>query len=344
MTDKHWNTLKGIISGELVSPLPVGFIIDSPWLPKWYGISILDYFSNDDLWFRANMKAIQSFPDVMFLPGFWSECGMCSEPSAFGARLSFPENEFPHAFPCISSVDEIKNIRKPDPGKDGLGPFILNRLKLNQKRIEEEGHRIRFSVSRGPLNIASFLMGTTEFLMAMMTNPQETHLLLRIITDYLLEFHEIQKKLFPDIDGILTLDDIIGFISEEQFVEFGLPYFKEIYSRDLNVKFLHNDADCMESVKYLPEMGVNLFNMGFNTDLNILKELTNNKVVMLGNIPPRDVLANGTVEDVKAGVKSLINDLNAKSGVIYSCGGGMPPDVSSENIAAFIEAVTGHNF
>jgi len=26
----------------------------------------------------------------MFLPGFWSEYGMCTEPSAFGARCSFP--------------------------------------------------------------------------------------------------------------------------------------------------------------------------------------------------------------------------------------------------------------
>jgi uroporphyrinogen decarboxylase len=218
---------------------------------------------------------------------------------------------------------------------------MLNRLRLSQPLIEEAGHRIRFSVSRGPLNIASYLMGTTEFMMAMMTHPEETHLLIRKITDYLHAFHDHQAQLFPSIDGILILDDLIGFISEEQFVEFGLPYFRELYDRDLSVKFLHNDASCKESVQYLPEMGVNLFNMGFETDLNQLKEQTGQKVTMLGNIPPRDVLAKGSPALVKDATLQLLNELKDHSRIIFSCGGGMPPGVTSENLAIFIETVLG---
>lgn len=342
MTDNHWNDLKAIVEGKILSPLPLGFIIDSPWLPNWYGIPLLDYFTSDDLWFKANMKAIDTFPDVMFLPGFWSEYGMCSEPSAFGAKSSFPENEFPHAFPNITSVDQIADLEVPDPVKDGLGPFIQNRLKLSQSQIEKAGHKIRFSVSRGPLNIASYLMGTTEFMMAMMTHPDEVHLLIRKITDYLIGYHDHQKELFPHIDGILLLDDLIGFVSEDQFVDFGLPYFKTLYDRDVNIKFLHNDAPCMESVKYLPEMGINLFNMGFETDLSLLKELTDNKVTMLGNIPPRDVLARGTTEEIKESTLELLEELHDHSRIILSCGGGMPPGVSSENIAVFIDTVKSY--
>jgi uroporphyrinogen decarboxylase len=339
MTQKQWDELKAVIDGEVLSPMPVGFIIDSPWLPNWYGISILDYFSNDQHWLDANLKAIDTFPEAMFLPGFWSEYGMCSEPSAFGARSSFPENEFPHAFPNITAVDQIAGLEVPNPEKDGLGPFILNRLKLAQAPIEKAGHQIRFSVSRGPLNIASYLMGTTEFLMAMITHPEETHQLIRKITDYLQGFHDLQKKMFPSIDGILMLDDIIGFISGDQFAEFGLPYFKELYHRDLSVKFLHNDANCMESVSYLPEMGVNLFNMGFETDLNLLKEMTGNTVTMLGNIPPRDVLARGSADEVRNSTRDLFQNLKDPARVIFSCGGGMPPEVSTENIRAFIATV-----
>ncbi len=340
MTDKQWNDLKRVLSGELLSPLPAGFIIDSPWLPNWYGISIMDYFSSDELWMEANLKAIDAFPGIWFLPGFWSEYGMCGEPSAFGARIAFPANEFPHAFPNLRSPDDIGSLKKPHASRDGLTPFMLNRLKINRKAIEDKGHRIRFSVSRGPLNIASYLMGTTEFMMAMMTHPQEVHLLMRTITDYLKDLHDLQIEWFPSIDGILVLDDIIGFISREQFVEFGLPYFKEIYDRDLSVKFLHNDANCMESVEYLPEMGVNLFNMGFETDLNQLKELTGSRVTMLGNIPPRDVLAKASPEEVSGAVSGLISSLKDPSRVILSCGGGMPPGVPSENISAFFNTIT----
>jgi uroporphyrinogen decarboxylase len=182
-------------------------------------------------------------------------------------------------------------------------------------------------------------MGTTELMMAVMTNPAEVHQLLRKITDYLAGFHQYQQQQFPSVDGILLLDDIIGFISEDQFKEFGLPYFKELFNQKVSIKFLHNDANCMESIRYLPELGVNLFNMGFETDLNQLKELTGNRVTMLGNIPPRDVLARGTEAEVREATSALLRDLKDPSRVIFSCGGGMPPGVSTKNIQAFTEAV-----
>jgi len=339
MTEQQWTRLLETIDGKEFKPLPVGFIIDSPWLPGWYGIKILDYFTNDEYWFNANLKALKEFPEIMFLPGFWSEFGMCSEPSAFGARCSFPADEFPHAHKIINSSEDINKIIPPDPRTDGLAPFILNRLLLNRKKIETEGHRIYFSVSRGPLNIASYLIGTTEFLLAMMTNPEEIHKLLNIITDYLEAWHDLQRRYIPTIDGIMVLDDIIGFIGEQEFIDFGLPYLKRIFDRNVKVKFLHNDADCTSSLKYLPEMGINLFNMGFDKSLNELKDSTGNKITMLGNIPPRDVLANGSKSDIEKSVKDLITGLENKSRVIVSCGGGMPPAVSTENIRFFEEMV-----
>jgi len=321
--------------------MPVGFIIDSPWLPNWSGISILDYYTNDDLWFTANKKAIESFPECLFLPGFWAEYGMCSETSAFGVKCTFPANEFPFAQKSIEVLEDIDTLSQPDVKNDGLLPFMINRLKLNRQKIEDMGHKIRFSVSRGPLNIASFLMGTTELLTAMMTDPDRIHRLLRIITDFLIEWHDYQKEQLPTIDGILVLDDIIGFIGPEEFRQFALPYFKEIYQRNVTVKFLHNDARCEASLPFLPEIGINLFNMGFEISINELKKRTENKIAMLGNIPPRDVLAQGTVKEVKKSVNNLVTSLEHPSHSILSCGGGMPPGVSTENIRAFIDAAQG---
>lgn len=341
MTDKQWTDLIDIVNGKILDPLPVGFIIDSPWLPNWAGMSILDYFSSDEKWFNANKLAIETFPEVMYFPNFWSEYGMCSEPTAFGARSSFPPNEFPHAHKCIYSPEQIADLPVPKVETDGIAPFILNRLILNEQKINDLGYKIRFSVSRGPLNIAAFLMGTTEFMMCVMTNPQETHQLLSKITDYLDEWHELQRKTFPSIDGIMMLDDIVGFIGEDEFVEFALPYLRRLYNKDVNIKFFHNDAGYTSCIKYLPEIGINIFNMEFESDLNELKKLTQNKVTMLGNIPPRDVLAAGSPSDVKKAAQELIEKLNDPSRVIFSCGGGMPPAVETENIRAFIDTIRG---
>ncbi len=339
MTDVQWNRLVSVVNGVSQTDIPVGFIIDSPWLPKWYGISLLDYFSNDESWIKANFVAGEAFPEVIFLPGFWSEYGMCTEPSAFGAKCTFWKNEFPFADKIIKRIEDIDDLKDPNPAIDGLLPFMLNRLVKAQPAIEAAGQRIRFSVSRGPLNIASFLMGATELMMALIEDPDRVHRLMRVITDFLKRWHEIQRQTFSSVDGIMMLDDLVGFVGEEDFLTFGYPYIKEIYdAAPVSVKFFHNDADFRASVKYYPDMGVNLFNPGIQTGVNEIKEATDNQLTVLGNIPPRDVLAAGTPEAVEQAVTDLLVGLRDKSRFILSCGGGMPPETPTENINALIRA------
>ena len=168
MTDEQWQILLAIIKGENLKPLPVGFIIDSPWLPNWAGISIFDYFSNPELWFLANIKAIKTFPEVLFSLVFGQsmECVQSLLPLApdvFGAKTNSP---LPKKFYKVSVIYiiflSLMYIKI-------LLPFIIKRPIQFRKHIEEEGRRIRFAVSRGPLNIASFLMGSTDFLIALKT-------------------------------------------------------------------------------------------------------------------------------------------------------------------------------
>ncbi len=339
MTDKQWQILLDLIAGKAVMPLPVGLIIDSPWLPGWVGVSTLDYFSSDEMWFEANKRAVETFADVMLLPGFWSEYGMCTEPSAFGAKCTFHRNELPYADKIMDTPDAIDRLVLPNPETDGLAPFVLNRLLLNRKRIESLGHRIRFAVARGPLNIASFLMGTTEFLMGLRTDTEKIHKLLDIITDYTVRWLELQKKTIDSIDGVLILDDIVGFCGEPDFQAFAAPYLKRIFNcLDVNVKFFHNDADGRGCAPHLASLGVNLFNFSFLHSLEEMKAWTNNEVVLLGNIPPRDVLAIGTASQVRQSVRDALVPVSDKRRILLSCGGGMPGGVTTENIRAFVEA------
>jgi uroporphyrinogen-III decarboxylase len=343
MTNDQWEKLLAVINGEVFEPLPVGFIIDSPWLGGWAGISALDYYSSEQMWFEANLKAIQQFPEIIFLPGFWVEFGMCTEPSAFGSKCSWQLNEMPYAEKILADIKAAGSLLKPNPQKDGLLPFVLNRLKHYQGRIEQQGHSIKFAVSRGPQNIASFLAGSTEFLMAVRTDPDEVHKLLGTITDFIIDWLELQIETFPSIEGVFILDDIVGFLGEQDFKETALPYLQRIFkSFDVAVRFFHNDAAGLVCAPYLTEMSVNLFNFSFRHTLVEMKELTNNAVTLLGNIPTRDVLAAGSPDDVRNSVKAALDSVEDKSRIILSCGGGMPPDVPTENIEAFLSAA-GHS-
>jgi len=343
MTDGQWAKLLAVIGGEVFEPLPVGFIIDSPWLPRWAGISLMDYFSSERMWFEANFKAVRGFPDVMFLPGFWAEFGMCTEPSAFGTKCRWSDDELPFAEKIFSSIADVDSLGRAEPATDGLTPFVLNRLEHYRGRIEQAGHAIRFAVSRGPLNIAAFLLGSTEFLMAIRTDPERTQKLLGIVTDFIVDWLGLQKSKFDSIDGIFILDDIVGFIGEQDFRETALPYLSRIFQAlEVTVKFLHNDAAGLVCAPYLPQMGVNLFNFSFEHSLEQMKKLTENSVTLLGNIPPRDVLAEGTAEKVRKTVTKTLESLSDRSRIMLSCGGGMAPGVPTENIEAFLSAVKGN--
>lgn len=335
MTNEQWEQLLAVMGGEVFNPLPVGFIIDSPWLPGWAGITTLDYYASDMKWLQANLQALRTFPQIMFLPGFWSEFGMCTEPSAFGTRCRWAENELPFADRILKTNEDIRRLEKPDVRTDGLLPFVLRRLQLHRQAIEDAGHSIRFAVSRGPLNIASFLMGTTEFLMALRTDPQEIQYLLTLITDFVVDWLQRQKECLPSIEGIFVLDDIVGFLGEADFRSTALPYLKRVFQcLDVPVRFFHNDAQGRVCAKFLDEIGVNLFNFSFEHSLAQMREWAGPKVTLLGNIPPRDVLAQGTPAEVAASVQAAIEPLTDRSRIILSCGGGMPPAVPTENVLA----------
>jgi uroporphyrinogen decarboxylase len=339
MTDQQWKTLVAVVHGEAIHPLPTAFIIDSPWLPNWAGHSILDYFTSESIFLKANLQAIHTFPQVIFLPGFWSEYGMCTEPSAFGSVSVWGENEFPFAKKVLHSPSEVERLERPDPRKHGLLPFMIKRLKHLQPEIDKAGHKIRFAVARGPLNIASFLMGTPEFLLALKTDPELMHRLLDIVTDFLVDWIAVQRQAFPSIDGIFLLDDIVGFMSRRDFESFGLPYLQRAFNADVSVKFFHNDAPSKASAPLLGATGINLLNFGMQHKLAEMKAWTNGSIALMGNIPPRDVLADGTPADVARSVREMLNTLDDRSRLIVSCGGGMPPHAPTENIQALISTV-----
>jgi len=318
----------------------VGFIVDSPWLPKWYGSSIMDYYADPEIWFKSNMQAIKEFPEVIFLPGFWAEFGMCTEPSAFGSKLVWSENDFPYADKISSNPEDISGLIKPNVRTDGLLPFSINRMLRYEDRIKQNGCRLKFATSRGPLNIASFLFGMTDFMLGLSITPDEVQKGLTTITDFVIDWLSLQFEKFRDINGILILDDVVGFLGESDFETFVLPHMKRIYKTfNAKVNFFHNDASGLVSAKYLREIGVNLFNFSFNHPINEIRLLAGDSVTLLGNIPPRDVLAMGSPDEVMAGVSKMIKTCKDHSRIIWSCGGGMAPDTPTRNIRAFIKAV-----
>ncbi len=77
MTNEQWELLVNTVRGVKPKNPVTGFIIDSPWIPGWAGVSTLHFYSSEEIWFQANKKAIETFPEIIFLPvnviNFWAK-------------------------------------------------------------------------------------------------------------------------------------------------------------------------------------------------------------------------------------------------------------------------------
>lgn len=342
MDSKKWEILKKCASIEPMSNIPVALIVDSPWIPGYAGITTIDYLTMPDKWFDANILIKKDFPEIIFLPDFWVEYGMANEPSGFGCRINFYENNTPTVNHIIASADDldiVKSLKTPNPRTDGLMPLALNFYKNIEPRVKAIGESIKIVAARGPLTIASHLMGLTEFLVGLKIDPDNTHKLLKTTTALTKNWLEAQADTLSEVEGVLVLDDVVGFLSKDDCTEFVDPYMKEIFnSFPTCLKLYHNDTDNTVCYEFLEGWGINIFNFTHKQEISKVRELVGKKVCLLGNIPPLGVLAQGKPETVKEAAIKCLNNYGEKSGIILSAGGGASPGTPKENILAMIKA------
>jgi len=64
ITSTPWERFKQAARLGEPARVPVGLIVDSPWLPGYAGIDTRDYFLFPDTWLEINLGLLKRFPDV----------------------------------------------------------------------------------------------------------------------------------------------------------------------------------------------------------------------------------------------------------------------------------------
>lgn len=338
MIDKQFRQLAEAAKGCAASP-PVALIVDSPWLPGFAGISAMEYFAEPEKWLKANIKAIERFPDVILVPGFWVEYGMAIEPSAFGAKVSWWSDSPPSVSHVLRDISEVGLLSLPLPKNDGLMPLVLHLQRWAQKEIAPLGYSIRIVAARGPMALATHLRGITEFLTDIKVEPENSHKLLDICTETVIRWLRAQAENLPDVQGILVLDDIVGMISPVDYEEFAHPYLERIFAAFPDMlKIYHNDANVQPFIERLSETGFDILNWSHHIDVQEMVERTGGRIGLMGNVPPLQILTNGTQEQVLESARLCMANCNGQ--LILSAGGGTSPGTPVENIDALILAAS----
>lgn len=349
MTDQEWALVRACALGQPLARIPAGLIVDSPWIPGWCGVDTLDYYMDPALWLTCQQRVRESFPGLLLFPGDWVEFGMAAEPSSFGCRLRFYHDQtvgIGHLITSAEDIDLIKDLPVPDPRVDGLMPLALQAYRRQLGPLAALGRKPRMAASRGPLNIAGFLMTIPEFCVAVKTAPESVHALLDKTTALVIRWLEAQMEAMGGAEGILVLDDICGFFSEEEYLEFAQPRLKKIFDWfQVPVKMFHNDnfGNRYLTFPHIAELGVNLFNFSHLADLAEARRQLGGSVAILGNLPPLELLTRGTPETVRAETEKLLSRFHPDRGFLLSVGGGASPGMPGENLKAMLAALEAYN-
>jgi uroporphyrinogen-III decarboxylase len=333
-----WEDFK--LAAHLGEPdqVPVALIVDSPWLPGYAGIDTRDYFLFPEKWLAINRELLERFPGIAWIPGFWVEYGMAAEPSAFGARLHFHSDRPPSIEPLVTDLAYWAEVKPVDPQEDGLMPLVLRLYQVMDERLRADGLPIRMVCARGPMTVASWLVGVTPLMMGLVTDPDVVSTILETLTTSIIRWLEAQLEALHAPEGIMLLDDLVGMVSQAHYDELIHPHLCRIFDHfDGLVRVYHNDTPCPHLLESLAGAGFDVFNFSHEVDIAQAKEKMGHRVALMGNVPPLDVGVRGTPDDVARSARECLDKAAAGGGLILSFGGGVSPGTPPENVDALIK-------
>ncbi|MEO6995086.1 MAG: uroporphyrinogen decarboxylase family protein, partial [Lacunisphaera sp.] len=199
--------------------------------------------------------------------------------------------------------------------------------------------------ARGPMCTAGFVRNTSDFMIDLVEKPEWAHKLLDLCTRLIIDWLKAQIKIMgPTVEGIFLLDDIVGFVNEDHYLEFCHPYLKRIcdaFPKDW-VKLYHNDASIEACLEHLPDAGFNMLNWGKQTDIADVKARVGNRICLMGNVNPLEVGVRGTPEEVREATLDVLEKSGGEN-IVLSVGGGTSPGMPRENIVAMKAALDEFN-
>jgi uroporphyrinogen-III decarboxylase len=319
--------------------VPVALIVDSPWLPGYAGIDTRDYYLLPDKWLEINLGLLDRFPGAVWIPGFWVEYGMAAEPSAFGAKARFHADRPPSIEPLVSDLAFWADVKPANPHEDGLMPLVLRLYELMDERLGAEGLGIRMVAARGPMTVASWLMGTTALMMGVAADPGPVSRILETMTTTIIRWLHAQLEAVREPEGILLLDDIVGMVSKRHYETLIHPHLRRIFDEfDGLLRVYHNDTPCLHLVESLAEANFDVFNFSHEMEVAEVKARMGHRVALMGNVPPLDLGVRGTPAEVRQWARACLERGAPGGGMILSFGGGVSPGTPAKNVDALLGA------
>jgi len=263
-----------------------------------------------------------------------------SEASAYGTKLTFPENNLPQVtellIQVIDDIDKLRVIKVTDH----------ERLKTRVNEISEFTRLVGESQFicgwvEGPLAAYCDIRDVSAACLDMYENPEKLKLALNIMTESAIGYITEQVKAGAHCIGIG--DAVCSLISPDLYQEFVFPLEKVLVNHTHSLNAMVKLHICGNTTAILPDMiktGADIVDIDhLVTSMGDFMPLFSEKQVPSGNSNPVSVIRDGNREYIAASVLECFKATNGRG--VVSAGCEIPPDTSVENMMAYRDAAHG---
>ena len=261
---------------------------------------------------------------------------------ALGAELFFPEVGIDRVeSTAIQSLSELGRVTDVDPRTNPVYLAILERGRILKDAFPEMGMKMSIA---GPISAASSIMPIEILLRATRKDPDGVHELLDLAVRQSLAFAEMFVEEFGSVScGMSDPVSCADVLSREQYLEFSLPAQARLVdgiTRIIGRKpGLHICGKTNPFWDDIAALDVASFSVDDCENLADAKERLGSMFALVGNVPPVDVMLNGSIDDVIESCKDCIRQgADSPLGYTLATGCQVPIGTPRENLEAFIYA------
>lgn len=304
--------LTAYAAGQEVDRIPT-VLTAAETSPIRYGIQNKDYYFSADLMVEVESKIAEDFgADNMGV-----NVGLRGVVEALGVSVVTPENNVSHVEGVgIESYEDLERMSIIDVTKDGRFPIMLEAYNRLQEKFGKT-HIIGTGMA-GPFTVAAFLIGTEKFLKDMVKKESEITKLLQFATDNVVAAGEgLYKHAVP-------------------FMTQTVERLTKIYGSKPGMHICGTTHDRWQEIV---DFGISAFSVDNVESMTDLKNLFGDRIGIIGNVDPVDLLRNGTPEDMKNEViRCLSEAADNPCGFVLSPGCTTPVGTPKENLVALMNA------
>ena len=328
--------------------VPVAPMVNVPHASRVLGVKPWEYVTDNRLYVKGQLKAWRLYGyDWIFnhqpIQGITKEekkamrveNGFVVLPTELGTTLKIPLEGGPAVKePAIRSYDELDRLEMPDLDK----PERWEPLKALLEKTKGEVYIC--SKVPAPFHYAAeWMRGMENFMLDMITHPEEVHRLLEFMTEVAIEIGKRQIDL--GTHGIMMEDPSAAaqVISPAHYRKFAYPYEKKVCSalrKYGGEVIIHICGDTTPILEDLAKTGATCLSVDESVDLRDAKRRVGKRVALFGNVSV-DTIYRGTRAQIEGNVKKCITGAGGEDYILpSSC--GLHAGTPIENLKVMVNA------